>query len=170
MRPMNLSRRRFLAAATLGTGLVASPFSARALAQAKDQALGRWSREQIQTPALLLDLDAFESNIRAISDHCQSHNCAARPHAKTHKCVEIARRQVAAGARGVAAATVPEAEAMSTAGIKGVLLTSPILEPAKIARMVKLARDGGEVMLAVGHPREVELLAEAAAAERARVD
>jgi D-serine deaminase-like pyridoxal phosphate-dependent protein len=169
---MSLSRRRFLAAASVGTGLglAAGPIAARALAQQKDQALGRWSREQIPTPALLLDLDAFESNIRVIADHCQSHNCAARPHAKTHKCVDIARRQVAAGARGVAAATVPEAEAMSQAGIKGVLLTSPILEPEKIARMVKLANRGGEVLLAVGHPREAELLSEAAAAANTKVD
>src|SRR5207249_9367958 len=81
-----------------------------------------------------------------------------------------AQLQVAAGARGVSVATVPEAEAMVAAGIRGVLLTSPIVEPGKVARMVELVKRGGEVLLAVGHPREAELLAEAAAAEKVTVD
>ncbi len=93
-----------------------------------------------------------------------------RPHAKTHKCPEIARRQVAAGAVGVCAATVPEAEAMVAAGVRGVLLTSPVVEPRKLARMVALARRPGAVLLAVGHPRQAELLAEAAGAAKAVVD
>jgi D-serine deaminase-like pyridoxal phosphate-dependent protein len=167
-----LNRRRFLAAASLGTGLAmqARPARARALAEELEQAVIGGSRADLPTPALVLDLDAFEANVRVVADHCQSQGCAARPHAKTHKCPEIARRQVAAGARGAAAATVPEAEAMAAAGIPGVLLTSPILEPAKIARMVALARRGGEVLLAVGHPREADLLAEAAEAAKTRVD
>jgi len=75
-----------------------------------------------------------------------------------------------AGARGVSVATVPEAEAMVTAGITGVLLTSPIVEPRKIERMVALARKDASVLLAVGHPREADLLAEAAAAQGVRLN
>src|SRR5262249_62421230 len=100
-------------------------------------------------PALLLDLDAFEANLRTLAEHCQLRGCGARPHAKTHKCPEIARRQVALGARGVSAATVPEAEAMAAAGIRGVLLTSPIVEPRKIALMARLAQRSHGVLLAV---------------------
>ncbi len=118
-------------------------------------------RAEIPTPALLLDLAAFEANLRTMAEHCRKARCGFRPHAKTHKCPEIARRQVAAGALGVCVATVPEAEAMVGAGIRGVLLTSPILEPGKIARMVALAQKS-EVLLAVGHARQVERLGAAA--------
>jgi D-serine deaminase-like pyridoxal phosphate-dependent protein len=128
------------------------------------------TRADLPTPALLVDLDAFETNLKLMAEHCQRAGCGFRPHAKTHKCPEIGKRQVASGALGVSVATVPEAEAMAAAGIKGVLLTSPIVERGKIARMVELARQGGEVLLAVDHPREVELLAEAAEAAKVRVD
>jgi D-serine deaminase-like pyridoxal phosphate-dependent protein len=166
------NRRHFLAATALGTGLAVQSGAGSAIAaEARaEEAPMDLTKDNIPTPALLLDLDAFEANLRTLSEHCQVRGCAARPHAKTHKCPEIARRQVALGARGVAVATVPEAEAMVAAGIKGVLLTSPIVTPGKIATMVKLARQSGELLLAVGHAREAELLAEAADAERVRVN
>jgi D-serine deaminase-like pyridoxal phosphate-dependent protein len=119
---------------------------------------------------LLLNLDAFEANLKTMAEHCRRSGCGFRPHAKTHKCPEIARRQVAAGALGVCVATVPEAEAMVAAGIRGVLLTSPIVDPAKVARMVSLARGGADVLLAVGHVRAAELLAQAAEAARITFD
>src|SRR4029453_7965142 len=103
-------------------------------------------RAELPTPALLLDLAAFEANLRTMAEYCKKAGCGIRPHAKTHKCTEIARRQVASGAPGVCVATVPEAEAMVQAGIRGVLLTSPILEPGKIARMAALAK-AGDVLL-----------------------
>ncbi len=117
-------------------------------------------KDDIPTPRLLVDLDLFESNLRKMASHCQSMGCSIRPHAKTHKCPEIARRQVAAGAVGISTATVAEAEAMVATGIPGVLLTSPIVEPVKIQRMVDLAVAGGEILLAVGHHLEVDILAE----------
>jgi len=122
------------------------------------------SKSEIATPALLVDLDRLDGNIAKLAEHCRATGCAARPHAKTHKCPEIAKRQVAAGARGVACATVPEAEAMVAAGISGVLLTSPIVDAGKVARMIALIQKDDSVMLAVGHPREANLLAEAAEA------
>jgi D-serine deaminase-like pyridoxal phosphate-dependent protein len=123
----------------------------------------------LPTPALLLDLAAFEVNLRILAEYCKKAKCGFRPHAKTHKCTEIARRQVDSGALGVCVATVPEAEAMVQAGIRGVLLTSPIMQPGKIARMAALAKTG-EVLLAVGHARQVELLDEAAREAKATVD
>src|SRR5262249_4448006 len=131
---------------------------------------GERHKGDLPTPALLVDLDRLQANIQKLADHCRSASCSARPHAKTHKCPEIARLQVAAGARGVAVATVPEAEAMVAAGIPGVLLTSPIVEAKKVARMVALARKDSTLLMAVGHPREVDLLAEAAAAFRIRLN
>lgn len=132
--------------------------------------MGTLSIDDIPTPALLVDLDLFEANLRTMADHCRRDGCHFRPHAKTHKCPEVARRQVASGARGVSTATVAEAEAMAAAGLDGILLTSPIVEPGKIRRMVELARSGREIILAVGHPLEVERLAEAASASKVRVD
>ena len=127
-------------------------------------------KDDLPTPALLVDLDRFEANIAKMAEHCRTVGCTIRPHAKTHKCPEVARRQIAAGAVGISVATVAEAEAMAAAGIKGVLLTSPIVEPGKIARMVALARQDPTVMLAVGDPREADLLAKAAASEGIRLD
>ena len=71
---------------------------------------------EIPTPALLLDLDALEGNLALMADHVRESGKRLRPHAKAHKCVEIARRQIAAGAIGVCVATVAEAELMSRAG------------------------------------------------------
>lgn len=120
--------------------------------------------EDIKTPALLVDLDLFDKNLRAMADHCRWHRCALRPHAKAHKCPEIAKNQMAAGAAGICVATVTEADAMVQTGIKGVLLTSPVIEPAKINHLMKLAKRAPDLMLTVGHPLQVERLAAAAEA------
>jgi D-serine deaminase-like pyridoxal phosphate-dependent protein len=158
---MSVNRRRFLGAA-LGAAIPAGVSGAPA-GQPRFKA-------DLFTPALLLDLDVFESNVKRMADHYRQAGIGHRPHAKTHKCPEIARRQVSAGALGVCLATVPEAEAMAAAGIRGLLLTSPIVEPRKIDRVVQLNRLGNEVMLAVGHAREVQLLGEAAATSSTTID
>jgi D-serine deaminase-like pyridoxal phosphate-dependent protein len=130
----------------------------------------KFNKANVPTPALLLDLDLFESNVKTMADHCQRAGVSFRPHAKTHKCPDIAKRQIAAGAIGICCATIQEAEAMVAAGIPGVLLTSPIVEPVKIARMMSLIQHGQRVLLAVGHIREVELLAAAAETANVNVD
>jgi D-serine deaminase-like pyridoxal phosphate-dependent protein len=163
---MPVNRRTFLLS---GLGAAAASTAAPGHAVAADDWIGK-RKDDLPTPALLLDLDAFDFNLKTMADHCRQSRCGFRPHAKTHKCVEVGKRQVASGALGVSTATMPEAEAMVAGGIRGVLLTSPIVEPGKIARMVNLVRNGGEVLLAVGHPREAELLARAAEAARVTVD
>ncbi len=165
-----MHRRTFLAASLSLAAAGRAPAVESGEQPAQDSTFVGRSRADLPTPALLVDLAAFEANLRTMGDHCQRAGCGFRPHAKTHKCPEIARRQVASGARGVCVATVPEAEAMVAAGIRGILLTSPILERAKLARMAALAQKGGEVLLAVGHARQVELLNEAAQEVRATVD
>jgi D-serine deaminase-like pyridoxal phosphate-dependent protein len=162
-----MNRRTFLAAGVAGGIAGTAATGAQTGAAASDEYRGR-PKAHLPTPALLVDLERFEHNLRVMAEHCKNAGCGFRPHAKTHKCPEIARRQVAAGALGVCVATVPEAEAMVAAGIRGVLLTSPIVEPRKIARMVVLAQKG-DVMLSLGHPRQVELLDEAAAAANVAV-
>jgi D-serine deaminase-like pyridoxal phosphate-dependent protein len=176
---MTWHRRRFLTSGALGLGMVGLggvPPSAAGRtgwgASKRTDPVGRevGHKDDLPTPALLVDLDHLQANIQKLADHCRTTGCAVRPHAKTHKCPEIARLQVAAGARGVAVATVPEAEAMVAAGIPGVLLTSPIVDVNKVARMVALAKKDHTLMMAVGHPREVDLLAEAAAAAQVRLN
>src|SRR5437868_10519488 len=162
-----MNRRKFLAAGvgSVVAGAGGGPVRAPVVPGADYR--GR-AKEELPTPALLVDLDRLESNLRVMAEHCRRAGCGFRPHAKTHKCPEIARRQVAAGALGVCVATVPEAEAMVAAGVRGVLLTSPVLERHKVARMAALAAKG-DVLLAVGHPRQVELLSDAAQAARTTV-
>lgn len=158
-----MNRRAFLAA-NVATGLAVSS------ARGGEKRSGAPTKAELATPALLLDLDAFEGNLRTMAEHCKTAGCAFRPHAKTHKCPEITRRQIKSGAIGISVATVAEAEAMAAAGIPGILLTSPIVEPAKIARMARLAQKGRDILLAVGHAREVELLNDAAASVKRRID
>ncbi|MGZ5931785.1 MAG: DSD1 family PLP-dependent enzyme [Rhizomicrobium sp.] len=95
-------------------------------------------RAKLQTPALLIDLDAFERNIAHMAAHAKNVGIGLRPHAKTHKCAEIARRQIAAGANGICCAKLGEAEALAAAGIESILVTSPVVSDAGIARTVAL--------------------------------
>ena len=167
---MPINRRGFLAAG-LGTGLLThleNSVTAHELVEGIDPT--KLTKANVLTPALLVDLDLFEANVKTMAEHCLRAGRGFRPHAKTHKCPEVATRQMAAGALGICAATVREAEALVAAGITGVLLTSPIVEPVKIARMVSLIQQGGQVMLSVGHPREIKLLSWAAAAAGVNVD
>ena len=102
------------------------------------QALIGLNKAELPTPALLIDLDILESNIAKMSAHAKAVGIKLRPHAKSHKCPEIAKRQIAAGAVGVCAATISEAEALANAGINGLLITSPMAGRDKTARLVKL--------------------------------
>src|SRR3979490_1842140 len=82
---------------------------------------------QIDTPALVLDLGALESNIALMADTVRKSGVRLRPHAKSHKCAEIARRQIAAGAVGVCCQKVSEAEALVHGGVADVLVTNEIV-------------------------------------------
>ena len=163
-----MHRRSFLTAAGIAAARAADARQPGHPPATATELKGR-ARAELPTPAILLDLVAFEANLPTMAEYCKKAGCGLRPHAKTHKCPEIAKRQVASGARGVCVATVPEAEAMVQAGIRSVLLTSPILEPGKLARMAALAKTG-DVLLAVGDARQVELLDEAAREAGATVD
>src|SRR5688572_2137899 len=96
------------------------------------------TRDEIPTPALLLDLDRFERNLARMAAHVRRHGKHLRPHAKTHRCPEVARRQIAAGALGVACAKLGEAEVMAQAGVGGLLITTEIVTPPAIARLLRL--------------------------------
>jgi D-serine deaminase-like pyridoxal phosphate-dependent protein len=106
-----------------------------------------------------------------MAEFCRDKGVALRPHAKTHKSVNIAARQIAAGAIGICCATVGEAEVMAAGGIRGVLVTSPQVTPSKIARIValNLAAENGFAVV-VDHPQNVAELSAAASASGKPLD
>src|SRR6185312_7979855 len=121
-------------------------------------------RDEIPTPALLLDLDRFERNLTRMATHVRGAGKNLRPHAKTHRCPEIAKRQVAAGALGVACAKLGEAEVMARAGVRGLLITTEVVAPSAIGRLIRLAGEAPDTMVVVDHPDNVRALGQAAAA------
>lgn len=122
-------------------------------------------KSHLPTPALLLNLDRFEANLARMMDLVQRRGKRLRPHAKAHKCPEIARRQLAAGACGICVATVPEAELMAGAGLTGLLLTSPLADPRKMARVIETG-----AMVVVDHVDQVRGYSEAASSAGRTVD
>jgi D-serine deaminase-like pyridoxal phosphate-dependent protein len=116
----------------------------------------------VPTPALLLDLNIFESNIRKMAVHSEQAGKRLRPHAKAHKCARVGKIQMASGAAGVCVATVAEAEVMAEAGIPGILLTSPIADRNKAARVIRAASESTDTKVVVDHLEQAVLYAEAA--------
>jgi D-serine deaminase-like pyridoxal phosphate-dependent protein len=93
----------------------------------------------VDTPAVLIDLDIMERNLRRLATYCGEHRLDLRPHTKTHKIPEIAHRQVALGAAGITVAKVGEAEVMADAGLNDILIVYPIVGELKLRRLIALA-------------------------------
>jgi D-serine deaminase-like pyridoxal phosphate-dependent protein len=129
--------------------------------------IGRAARDRLATPALVIDRDALDRNLARMAEFARAHGTALRPHAKTHKSADLARRQLAAGAVGVCCAKLGEAEALADGGIPRLLITSPVVAEPAIRRLVELHRRCDELMVVVDHPAVAAALA-AAAAEPAR--
>lgn len=125
------------------------------------------SRWQLATPALVLDLDGLEENIARMAGFCEAHDIALRPHAKSHKSVEICRRQIAAGAVGICCATLGEAEIMAAGGVAKITITSPVAGEAKIGRLAALNAGTSGLIAVSDHPDNVDALNLAAEAENA---
>jgi D-serine deaminase-like pyridoxal phosphate-dependent protein len=94
---------------------------------------------ELDTPALVVDLDILETNLREMAAYCAGHGLSLRPHIKTHKIPAIAQMQVTSGAHGITVAKLGEAEVMARAGIKDILIAYPIVGTAKLARLTALA-------------------------------
>lgn len=118
-------------------------------------------RADLPTPALILDRAAMDRNIAAMAGFASAHGLKLRPHAKTHKSADIARRQIAAGATGICCAKLGEAEALATEGIADIHLTSPVVRPDAIARLVAL-NDRIALSVVTDHPENVAAIARAA--------
>lgn len=136
-----------------------------------DALIGRQgSRADLNTPVLILDRDALDRNIARMAALTKAAGVALRPHAKTHKSVAIARRQLDAGAVGVCCAKIGEAEVLADSGITGILITSPVAAPAAIARLAALAARAEGLMAVVDHPAVAQRLDAALAADGAQLD
>jgi 3-hydroxy-D-aspartate aldolase len=105
----------------------------------------------------------LDRNIAEMASFAKAHNVKLRPHSKTHKSADIAKRQVAAGALGVCCAKLGEAEALGEEGVQALHITSPVVTPQAIARLVALNGKVSDLMLVVDHPANVDALAAAAA-------
>ena len=127
--------------------------------------------DDLDTPAVVVDAERLERNLTRMAAAAGAAGVALRPHAKTHKSVNIAARQIAAGAIGICCATVGEAEVMAAGGVRGVLVTSPQVTPSKIARIValNLAAENGFAVV-VDHPQNVADLSAAASASGKPLD
>jgi D-serine deaminase-like pyridoxal phosphate-dependent protein len=111
----------------------------------------------LSTPALVVDLDIFEANVAAMAALLRGTGKTIRPHVKTHRTPELARRQLGPSAVGVTCATVGEAEAMVEAGIDDVLIANEVVDPSKIARLVALGRRA-RMAVAIDDPEPVATL------------
>jgi D-serine deaminase-like pyridoxal phosphate-dependent protein len=119
----------------------------------------------IDTPALVVDLDAMHRNLTRMAEFARKHGMRWRAHAKMHKCAAIARLQVQAGASGVCVQKTAEAEAMAEGGVQQIYISNEVVAPAKLARVAKLAHrlaaEGGQLAIAVDSAEGITRLAHA---------
>jgi D-serine deaminase-like pyridoxal phosphate-dependent protein len=123
---------------------------------------------ELDTPALLLDLDRLQHNIDLMAAHFKERGVAWRPHAKAYKCPAIAHLVRRAGAIGVTVAKVSEAEVMAAAGIDDILVAHLLVGPSKVARLAALQHQG-DVKVTVDHPDQVGPLGQAAVAAGVKI-
>lgn len=121
----------------------------------------------IDTPALVVDLDAMDRNIQRMAEFARKHQVRWRPHAKLHKSAELALLQQRAGAQGVCVQKVAEAEALAAGGVDDITITNQVIAMPKLHRVARLAAQlaarGGRLGVAVDHPEGIERLADAMA-------
>ncbi|MEQ9663154.1 MAG: alanine racemase, partial [Parasphingopyxis sp.] len=119
-------------------------------------------RSALNTPALVIERDVLERNIARMADFARDHGLALRPHAKTHKSLDIAKLQIGAGAAGICCAKLGEAEALTASGeMVSVLITSPVTSAPAISRLAALNKRIDDLRVVVDHPGNAAALAEA---------
>ena len=97
--------------------------------------------EELDTPAVIVDLDVMEENLRSLAEYCRQHGLSLRPHTKTHKIPVIAKMQIESGCQGITVAKVGEAEVMANAGIDDILIAYPVIGESKLERLTRLAQN-----------------------------
>ncbi len=124
---------------------------------------------EIETPAILVDLDIMEKNIKTMTDFTKTKNVGLRAHFKTPKTPAIAWKELRAGAVGVCCQKLGEAEVCATAGIDDILITHQVVEPQKIDRLIRLTKHVRDLKVNVDNPIHVRALSEAARKRNARL-
>ncbi len=114
---------------------------------------------ELETPAVVLDEAKMTRNLRAMRDLADRHGVALRPHAKTHKSLEIGRRQIDLGASGITVATVDEAVVFLKGGFKSITVARPVVSPSKWDRLLALAETRGAAVRVVSDSKEGILIA-----------
>lgn len=159
-----LNRRKFLQAGTVAATAGFLPSLTNALPHdARSYEIGK-SKWELDTPALCVDLDVLERNLKAVHIALQGTGVGVRPHVKTHKCPALARMQMAAGAVGVCAAKLSESEVMLDNGIENVLMTGVNVSVPKIRRAMALRKKYPGFIQAVDNPQNAKDLQDAAKA------
>jgi len=128
------------------------------------------SKYELDTPCLTIDIDVLNDNLAKMQAAVQAAGKNLRPHAKTHKCSLLAREQIRAGAVGICAAKISEAEVLADAGVPGILVTGPVVTGPKIECLAAVLEKDPTVMVVVDHPANVSRLNEAMHARRVRLD
>ena len=169
---MNLfSRRKFIGAAVAAGMTPMFPLSAKGgthgLSPMSDIGKSKWD---LDSPALCVDLDKMERNIKKAQASLKAFGLGARPHAKTHKCPEIAKMQVAAGAIGICTAKLGESEVMLENGIVNVLMTGVNISVPKINKAMALRKKYNGFIQAVDNPQNAQDLQDAAKAAGIKAD
>jgi D-serine deaminase-like pyridoxal phosphate-dependent protein len=127
------------------------------------------TKDVLPTPCMTLDLEMFEQNVKKMADQAKSTRINVRPHVKIHKSVDVAKRQIAAGAIGLTSATIAESELMSGSGIKNVLWTKQPASVNNISRAIALSKRDPTFMFVVDDPLVLDWVEEAAAAHNTRL-
>jgi D-serine deaminase-like pyridoxal phosphate-dependent protein len=171
------SRRAFLAGALGAPAVLKSSTATRGYRWAEIEEMiergdvsGKLTKDDLPTPALLLDIDAFEFNVSKMARHLKERKRSFRPHAKTHKCSAIAKALIRAGAVGVCAAKISEAEVFARDGVKGLLITTAVIGRRKIERAVRLADRRSDTIFCVDNEQNIRDLNDAARVARLKLN
>jgi D-serine deaminase-like pyridoxal phosphate-dependent protein len=170
------SRRDFLAASAAGAASVWIPSPVKGYSSTEvrgmveresEVGISKW---ELDTPALCVDLDKLDANIRKMQAALTRNGVAARPHAKTHKCAAIAKLQMAAGAIGICTAKLGEAEALFANGVTKICMTTSNPSVRKIKRAMELRKKNPDFIQAVDFEANARDLSEAAKAAGVTAD
>jgi D-serine deaminase-like pyridoxal phosphate-dependent protein len=162
--PQFINRRNFIQSTAVAGAATMLPFSSQAESMDKLSADIGKSKWDLDSPALCVDLDKMEQNIRIAQDRLKGTGVGLRPHVKTHKCPAIAKMQIDAGALGVCAAKLGEAEVMLENGINKVMMTTVNVTAPKIVKAMALRKKHKGFIQAVDNLQNVQDLQDAARA------
>lgn len=123
---------------------------------------------ELETPAVVIDLDVMDQNLSRMAQYCRRHQLLLRPHTKSHKIPELAKRQIASGATGITVAKLGEAEVMLDAGLKDILIAYPIVGTEKAKRLAAMA-ERARITVALDSEEVARGISEAVAEREANI-